>query len=92
MHVKISDSTAKELKKAGEEFEYLLFVGSMGSFDNRSQKIIQSFANIMNIAGMNFAILGNEERNSGDTARRIGNEFLFQQLAKKILKRLKSMM
>ena len=52
----------------------------MGSFDKRSQKIVQSFAKIMNVAGINFAILGNEERNSGDTARRIGNEFLFQQL------------
>ncbi|MEW9672911.1 (Fe-S)-binding protein [Ammoniphilus sp. 3BR4] len=63
-----------------EEFEYLFFVGSMGSFDNRSQKIAQSFAKIMNVAGVKFAILGNEERNSGDTARRMGNEFLFQQL------------
>ena len=52
----------------------------MGSFDKRSQKIVQSFAKIMNMAGINFAILGNEERNSGDTARRMGNEFLFQQL------------
>ncbi|WP_126424895.1 (Fe-S)-binding protein [Brevibacillus marinus] len=63
-----------------EEFEYLFFVGSMGSFDARSQKIAQSFAKIMNLAGISFAILGNEERNSGDTARRMGNEFLFQQL------------
>jgi len=63
-----------------EEFEYLFFVGSMGSFDNRSQKIAQAFAKIMNAAGVKFAILGNEERNSGDTARRLGNEFLFQQL------------
>jgi Fe-S oxidoreductase len=63
-----------------EEFEYLFFVGSMGSFDKRSQKIAQSFAKIMNLAGVKFAILGNEERNSGDTARRMGNEFLFQQL------------
>ncbi|MEW9672534.1 (Fe-S)-binding protein [Ammoniphilus sp. 3BR4] len=63
-----------------EEFEYLFWVGSMGSFDKRSQKIVQSFAKIMNLAGIKFAILGNEERNSGDTARRMGNEFLFQQL------------
>ncbi|MDM5339074.1 (Fe-S)-binding protein [Fictibacillus enclensis] len=63
-----------------EEFEYLFWVGSMGSFDKRSQKIVQSFAKIMNTAGISFAILGNEERNSGDTARRMGNEFLFQQL------------
>ncbi|NOU89344.1 4Fe-4S dicluster domain-containing protein [Paenibacillus sp. LMG 31460] len=64
------------------DFEYLFFVGSMGSFDIRSQKIAQSFAKIMNTAGVKFAILGNEERNSGETARRIGNEFLFQQLCK----------
>lgn len=62
------------------EFEYLFFVGSMGSFDLRSQKIAQSFAKILNVAGIKFAVLGNEEVNSGDTARRMGNEFLFQQL------------
>jgi Fe-S oxidoreductase len=73
--------TAKELKKAGEEFEYLFFVGSMGSYDNRSQKIAQSLAHVLNLAGVKFAILGNEEKNSGDTPRRIGNEFLFQELA-----------
>jgi Fe-S oxidoreductase len=74
--------TVKESEKAGEEFEYLFFVGSMGSFDNRSQKIAQSFARVMNIAGIKFAILGNKEKNSGDTPRRIGNEFLFQELAR----------
>ncbi|WP_096437685.1 (Fe-S)-binding protein [Alteribacter populi] len=73
--------TVKELKKAGEEFDYLFFVGSMGSYDNRSQKIAQSFAKVMNEAGVKFAILGNKEKNSGDTPRRIGNEFLFQELA-----------
>ena len=73
--------TAKELKKAGEEFDYLFFVGSMGSYDNRSQKLTQSFARLLNQAGVKFAILGNEEKNSGDTPRRLGNEFLFQELA-----------
>lgn len=73
--------TVKEMKKRGEEFEYLFFVGSMSSFDKRSQKIAQSFAKIMNEAGIKFAILGNKEKNSGDTPRRIGNEFLFQELA-----------
>jgi len=62
------------------EFEYLFWVGSMGSYDKRSQKIVQSFAKIMNVAGIKFAILGNKERNSGDASRRMGNEFLFQQL------------
>src|SRR3954454_11249552 len=73
--------TVKELKKAGEEFDVLFFVGSMGSYDNRSQKISQSFARVLNKAGVKLAILGNEEKNSGDTPRRIGNEFLFQELA-----------
>jgi len=73
--------TVKEMNKAGEEFEYLFWVGSMGSYDNRSQKIALSFAKLLNEAGVKFAILGNKEKNSGDTARRLGNEFLFQELA-----------
>jgi Fe-S oxidoreductase len=71
----------KELEKKGEKFDYLFFVGSMGSYDNRSQKIAQSFARVLNEAGVKFAILGNKEKNSGDTPRRLGNEFLFQELA-----------
>ncbi|GIN93028.1 hypothetical protein J22TS1_40790 [Siminovitchia terrae] len=74
--------TVKELQKSGEEFEYLFFVGSMGSYDQRSQKIAQSLAKILNIAGVKFAIIGNKEKNSGDTPRRMGNEFLFQELAR----------
>jgi Fe-S oxidoreductase len=73
--------TVKEMSKAEEEFEYLFWVGSMGSYDNRSQKIALSFAKLLNEAGVKFAILGNKEKNSGDTARRLGNEFLFQELA-----------
>ncbi|MGD6816497.1 heterodisulfide reductase-related iron-sulfur binding cluster [Metabacillus sp. 84] len=75
--------TVKELQKKDEEFEYLFWVGSMGSFDSRSQKIALSFAKLMNEAGVKFAILGNKEKNSGDTPRRLGNEFLFQELAAK---------
>lgn len=74
--------TVREVEKEGGTFEYLFWVGSMGSYDNRSQKIVQSFAKVMNEAGISFAILGNKERNSGDTPRRIGNEFLFQELAR----------
>lgn len=67
--------------KETDEFEYLFFVGSMGSYDNRSIKVSQAFAKLMHKAGVKFAILGNEEKNSGDTARRTGNEFLFQTAA-----------
>lgn len=73
--------TVKEVKKAGGEFEYLFWVGSMGAYDNRSQKIARAFARLLNAAGVTFAILGNKEKNSGDTPRRLGNEFLFQELA-----------
>jgi Fe-S oxidoreductase len=67
--------------KEEKDFEYLFFVGSMGSFDNRSQKISRALVKVLHHAGVKFAILGNKEKNSGDTARRMGNEFLFQQLA-----------
>jgi Fe-S oxidoreductase len=66
--------------KENPSFEYLFFVGSMGAYDNRSRKITRALVRLMNEAGVNFAILGNEEKNSGDTPRRMGNEFLFQQL------------
>lgn len=75
--------TIKELKKEGKDFEYLFWVSSMGAYDSRSQKIAIAFAKLLNEAGVSFAILGNKEANSGDTARRIGNEFLFQEIAEK---------
>lgn len=75
--------TVKEMKKKGASFEYLFWVGSMGSYDRRSQKIAMAFARLLNQAGVTFAILGNKEKNSGDTPRRLGNEFLFQELAAK---------
>lgn len=78
--------TVKELKKEGKDFEYLFWVSSMGSYDSRSQKIALAFAKLMNKAGVSFAILGNQETNSGDTARRIGNEFLFQEIAERNIK------
>ncbi|MCM3736389.1 (Fe-S)-binding protein [Bacillus cytotoxicus] len=83
MEDEVSIPTVKEKAKAEEEFEYLFWVGSMGSYDNRSQKIALSFAKLMNEAGISFAILGNKEKNSGDTPRRLGNEFVFQEMANK---------
>ncbi|GGE05599.1 hypothetical protein GCM10011571_03350 [Marinithermofilum abyssi] len=77
----LDDEVKVPTVKEEKDFEYLLFVGSMGSYDNRSQKITRALAQLLNHAGVKFAILGNKEKNSGDTARRMGNEFLFQQLA-----------
>jgi Fe-S oxidoreductase/nitrate reductase gamma subunit len=62
-------------------FEYLLWVGCAASFDPRAQKVARATALLLKEAGVNFAVLGNEERCTGDPARRIGDEFLFQQLA-----------
>jgi len=59
----------------------LLWVGCAGSFDDRNRKVVQSFARILRQAGIPFAILGPEEKCTGDPARRIGNEYLFQTLA-----------
>ncbi len=66
--------------KENPAFDYLLLVGSMGAYDTRSRSIVVSLVRLLAAAGVSFAILGNEERSSGDTARRLGNEMLFQQL------------
>jgi len=63
------------------DFELLLFVGSMASYDTRSRKIVKSLVRLLHAAGVRYAILGNEEHSSGDTARRMGNELLYQELA-----------
>jgi len=60
--------------------EVLFWVGCAGSFDKRYQKVSQSFAEIMQKAGVDFRILGNEEKCNGDAARRLGNEYLAQNL------------
>ncbi len=58
--------------------EYLFWVGCAGSYDNRYKKVSRAFAGIMQAAGMDFRILGTEEKCNGDTARRLGNEYLAQ--------------
>ncbi len=76
--------TVKEV----DEFEYLFWVGSMASYDDRTKKIAFDFVKIMNAAGVTFAILGNQERSTGDTIRRLGNEYLFQELAERNIKQI----
>ncbi len=64
-----------------DESEILYFVGCAGAFDDRYKKVAQSFVKILNAAGIKFGILGVEEKCCGDSARRIGEEYLFQTLA-----------
>ena len=61
--------------------EYLYWAGCSGAYDDRGKDISRSVAKIMNEAGIDYAILGNEETCTGDSARRIGNEYLFQMQA-----------
>jgi len=70
-----------EMAANGETPEVLFWVGCAGSFDARAQKITKAFAEILDKAGINYAILGKEEACTGDPARRAGNEFLFQMMA-----------
>lgn len=62
--------------------EVLYYVGCAGSFDDRNKKIATALVKILQKAKVDFAILGKEEGCTGDAARRIGNEYLFQSLAK----------
>ncbi len=64
-----------------EGVEYLLWVGCAGAFDDRSKKVARATARLLTAAGVKFAILGAEETCTGDSARRAGNEYLFQMLA-----------
>lgn len=74
--------TMQELRKQGIEPDLLLWGGSMGSYDTRSRRVLYDVVRLLDKAGLTFGTLGAEERNSGDTPRRIGNELLFQELCK----------
>ena len=74
--------TMAELAERHETPEVLYWVGCMGSFDDRAKKTTVAFAKILKAAGVRFAILGQEEKCNGDPARRMGNEYLYQMLAK----------
>jgi Fe-S oxidoreductase len=67
--------------ESNPNFEYLFWVGCAASFDPRAQKVARATAQLLTQAGINFAVLGREESCTGDPARRIGDEFLFQERA-----------
>ena len=66
---------------SGQEYEYLFWVGCAGAFDDRAKKTTRSVATLLHQAGVRFAVLGDGETCTGDPARRLGNEFVFQMLA-----------
>ena len=81
-------ATMAELHERGERPDVLFWVGCMGSFDDRAKKISVAFAKIMQACDISFAILGKEEHCHGDPARRMGNEYLYQTLAKDTIETL----
>src|SRR5918998_1081835 len=63
------------------EIEYLFWVGCAGAYEDRAKKTTRAVAELLHTAGVSFAVLGDGETCSGDPARRLGNEFVFQMLA-----------
>ncbi len=85
---KIEVPIMADLMAQGKIPDVLFWVGSAGSFDDRAKKITRSFVKILEHAGINYAVLGNEETDTGDSARRAGNEFLFQMQAIQVIETL----
>ena len=64
-----------------EDVEYLFWVGCAGALEDRSKKVTRTVAQLLNQAGVKYAVLGKQESCSGDPARRMGMEYLFQMMA-----------
>lgn len=77
-----AEGTGVQSAAEKEEFDVLFWVGCAGSFDDRAKKTTLAFAKLMQEAGVDFAILGEEEQCNGDPARRSGNEYLADMLVK----------
>jgi len=73
--------TMSEVRDGGDEVDYLFWVGCAASYDPRNQKIARALVQIMNHCEISFAVLGEEEKCTGDFLRRIGNEYMFQMQA-----------
>jgi len=80
--------TMAEAFAEGRRPQVLYWVGCMGSFDDRAKKTTVAFARILQACGIDFAILGQEESCHGDPARRLGNEYLYQMLARNAIETL----
>ena len=72
-----------------DEVEWLFWVGCAGAYEDRAKKTTRAVAELLDTAGVNFAVLGNGETCTGDSARRAGNEFVFQGLAQQNIETFK---
>lgn len=77
----VQDRNTKILSH-GAHVEYLFFVGCSGAFDSRNRQVTLALTKILNAAHLSWGILGNEEKCCGDSQRRLGNEYVFDQLAR----------
>ena len=83
----LGQGPAFEVKVVGEDLEsldevdWLFWVGCAGAYEDRAKKTTRAVAELLDMAGVSFAVLGNGETCTGDSARRAGNEFVFQGLA-----------
>ena len=77
------------LSESNPKTECLLWVGCAGATDDRNTRVARALVNILQKAGVDFAILGNNEKCCGDPARRIGNEYLYQMMATENVETLK---
>ena len=73
----------------GGDFEVLYWVGCAAAYDRRTRQVARAMAKLLTAAGVKFAVLGSQERCTGESARRMGDEFLFQELAAANLETLK---
>jgi Fe-S oxidoreductase/nitrate reductase gamma subunit len=78
----------KMAEAKGNDIEVLFWVGCAGSYEDRAKKVSRALVEILHEAGVKFAILGAEETCTGDSARRLGNEYLFQTLAQQNIETL----
>jgi len=74
----------------GDEVDYLYWVGCFGAYDDRSKSITEATVKVLQAAGVSFGVLGEGETCCGDSARRLGNEYLYQTLAQENIETLKS--
>ena len=79
-----------KMLQPGDSVDYLYWVGCVSAYDPRKQKIAKSLVSIMQKAGLSFGVLGSLEGCTGDPARRLGEENLFQTMAKQNIELLKS--
>lgn len=78
-----------ELQASGRKPEYLVWIGSSGAFDDRYKKVSREFVKILNHLGIDYGVLGIEETDTADSARRAGNEMLYQMQTLQIIETFK---